>query len=192
MLKPLLDAFWNPFKPKFRFWLGFRAILRIIPFFFAVLISPPANSFWLAIFLVALLLFFQPFEGKWQNFFDEFFLLNLLLLAVGTVFFRSAPPNSPTPLNGRAHIAFVSVLLVLAYLVFMIIVALHINIRFPFIRNTAIKHYYWLKQNLNKKQKRNDTEDDHNIPKSAQPKTPKTTFSELREPFLEYGEGDFL
>ena len=198
MLKPLLDAFWNPFKPKFRFWLGFRAILRIIPFFFAVLISPPYNSFWLIIFLAALLLFhgfFQPFEGKWQNFFDEFFLLNLLLLAVGTVFFRSASPNSPTPLNGCAHIAFVSILLVLAYLVFLIIVALHINIHFPVIRNTAIKHYYWLKQRLNKKQKCNDTEDDNNDPvihKSAQPKMPMTTFSELREPFLEYGEGDFL
>ena len=167
MLKPLLDAFWNPFKPKFRFWLGLRAILRIIPLSFALLISPPANSFWLVIFLVALLLFhgyFQPFEGKLQNFLDEFFLLNLLLLAVGTIFFSSASPNNPTPLNGRAHIAFVSILLALAYLVFFIIVALHINIRFPVIRNTAIKHYYWLKQNLNKKQKCNDTEDDDNDP----------------------------
>ena len=192
MLKPLLDAFWNPFKPNFRFWLGLRAILRIIPFFFAVLISPPANSFWLIIFLVALLLFhgyFQPFEGKWQNFLDGFFLFNLLLLAVGSVFFSSAPPNDPY------HIAFVSILLILAYLVLLIIVALHINIRFPVIRNTAIKHYYWLKQRLNKKQKCDDTEDDNDDPvihKSAQPKMPMTTFSELREPFLEYGEGDFL
>ena len=189
MLKPLLDAFWNPFKPNFRFWLGFRAILRIIPFFFAVLISPPANSFWLIIFLVVLLLFhgyFQPFEGKWQNFLDGFFLSNLLLLAVGTVFFSSAPPND------HGHIVFVSILLVLAYLVFMIIVALHINIRFPVIRNTAIKHYYWLKQRLNKKQKCDDTEDDDDDPvihKIAQPKTPMTTFSELRESFLEH---DFL
>ena len=73
MLKPLLDAFWNPFKPKFRFWLGFRAILRIIPFFFAVLISPPANSFWLMpFFWCRFLLFhgyFQPFEGKVAEFF---------------------------------------------------------------------------------------------------------------------------
>ena len=138
---------------------------------------------------------FNHLKGKLQNFFDEFFLLNLLLLAVGTIFFRSASPNDPTPLNDPYHIAFVSILLVLAYLVFMIIVALHINIRFPVIRNTAIKHYYWLKQNLNKKQKCNDTEDDDDDPvihKSAQPKTPMTTFSELREPFLEYGEGDFL
>ena len=50
MLKPLLDAFWNPFKPKFRFWLGFRAILRIIPFFFAVLISPLLTHFGLPFF----------------------------------------------------------------------------------------------------------------------------------------------
>ena len=194
MLKPLLDAFWNPFKPKFRFWIGLRFILRIIPFCFAVLIPPPDNSFWLAIFLAALLMFhghFQPFEGKWQNFLDFFFYLNLLLLALGTVFF------SPTPSNNSNHynIAFVSVLVALAYLVFLIIVALHINICFPVIRNTAIKHFYWLKQNLKKKRKSNDMEDDHNDPvihRAAQSQAPMTTFSELREPFLDYEEGDFL
>ena len=194
MLKPLLDAFWNPFKPKFRFWIGLRAILRIIPFCFAVLIPPPDNSFWLAIFLAALLLFhgyFQPFEGKWQNFLDLFFYLNLLLLAVGTVFFSRAPSNNSTHNN----IAFVSVLLALAYLIFLIIVALHINIRFPVIRITAIKHYHWLKQNLKKKRKSNDMEDDHNDPvihRAAQSQAPMNTFSELREPFLDYEEGDFL
>ena len=194
MLKPLLDAFWNPFKPKFRFWIGLRAILRIIPFSFAVLIPPPDNSFWLAIFLAALLLFhgyFQPFEGKCQNFLDMFFYLNLLLLVVGTVFFSQAPSNNSTHYN----IAFVSIFLALAYLIFLIIVVLHINIRFPVIRITAINHFYWLKQNLKRKCKCNDMEDDHNDPvihRAAQSQAPMNTFSELREPFLDYAEDDFL
>ena len=191
MLKPLLDAFWNPFKPKFRFWIGLRAVLRILPFCFAVLIPPPDNSFWLAIFLAALLLFhghFQPFEGKRQNFLDLFFYLNLLLLAVGTVFFSPTPSNN----SNRYNIAFVSVLLALAYLIFLIIVALHINIHFPVIRNTAINHFYWLKQNLKKERKSNDMKDDHNDPGAAQSQVPMTTFSELREPFLDYEEDEFL
>ena len=41
MLKPLLDAFWNPFKPNFRFWIGLRALLRIVPFCFACLRTFP-------------------------------------------------------------------------------------------------------------------------------------------------------
>ena len=195
-LKPLLDAFWNPFKANFRFWLGFRAILRLVmalSFADPNFLPFPTNCFLLIIVLVVLLLFqlcFRPFEGKLQNILDECFLLKLLLLAAGAVFFGLTTPNS------TAHIAFVSILLALTYLVFLFDFALHINIRFPVIRKTAIKHYYWLKQRLNKKQKCDNKENDHNDPvvhKGArEPQVPNITYSELREPFLDYGEGDFL
>ena len=187
MLKPLLDAFWNPFKPKFRFWIGLRALIRGIPLSFAVFVPFPTNCFLLIIFLVVILILhwcFQPFQEKLQNFLDDFFLLNLLLLTAGAVFFGLTTPNSPT------HIAFVSVLLVLTYLVVLINFALHIDIRFPFIRNTAVKHYYGLKLKF-KRQNCDKIKDDQDD-KSIQSQATNITYSELREPFLDYGEGSYL
>ena len=195
MLKPLLDAFWNPFKPTFRFWVGFRAILRIISFCIAVFPPYPTNCFLLIIFLMALIVLHercQPFEGKWQNILDEFFMANLLLLSAGAVFFGQNDPNSDT------HIAFVSILLIPTYFAFLIVIAVHMDSRFPVIRLILIDRYKKCKNKIrNERKDLNATEiqcDDytsillkeHLRPKSA------TTYSELREPTLEYGEGDFL
>lgn len=189
-LKPLLDAFWNPFKPKFRFWLGLRAILRIIPFCFAVFTSYPTNCFLLIIFLAVLLFFqvsFQPFEGKWQNILDEFFLLNLLLLSTGGVFFGLTTPNS------AAHITFLAILLALAYAAFLVIFAIHINLRFPIIRKKVIGLYVKMK----KDQKHIVTDDDnelivmHKSCENSIKESVTTTYTELREPMLDYGEGEY-
>ena len=204
MLKPLLDAFWNPFKPSFRFWLGLRAILRIVPFCFAVFTPYPTNCFLLSIYIVALLILHercQPFEGKWQNILDEFFMFNLLLLSIGGVFFGLTTPNSDT------HIAFVSILLMLTYFAFLIIIGIHIDSRFPVIRKTVIYLYKKLAKKLNGQKELKSTEiladdddDDSTTPilfkvddnTGIQQPILKTTYSELREPILEYGEGDYL
>ena len=157
MLKPLLDAFWNPFKPSFRFWLGLRAILRIVPFCFAVFTPYPTNCFLLSIYIVALLILHercQPFEGKWQNILDEFFMFNLLLLSIGGVFFGLTTPNSDT------HIAFVSILLILTYFAFLIIIGIHINIRFPVIRTKVTELYKKMKE---KKEDKTTVDDDEPI-----------------------------
>ena len=205
MLKPLLDAFWNPFKPTFRFWLGFRAILRIIPFLFAVFTPYPTNCFLLIIFIAILLVLHercQPFEGKWQNILDEFFMFNLLLLSAGGVFFGLTTPNSGT------HIAFVSILLILAYFAFLVIITVHIDSRFPIIRKTVMNFYKKIKSKLNERKDVKDTETldddddgytapillkiDSNTRKQNGSKPKPTTYSELREPILEYGEGDYM
>ena len=172
MLKPLLDAFWNPFKPKFRFWLGLRAILRIIPYGIAVITPFPTNCFLLINFLVLLHFFhvcFQPFEGKWQNILDAFFYLNLIILTAGTLYFSSI------------NLAFLSVVLSLSFLAFFLIVVVHINIRFPVIRKTTTKLYQRIKEKV-KKQK---CETDNPIATQQNENESVTTFSELREPVLD-------
>ena len=195
MLKPLLDAFWNPFKPTFRFWLGFRAILRIIPFFFAVFTPYPTNCFLLIVFLMALLILHercQPFEGKWQNILDELFMTNLLLLSAGAVFFGLTTPNSDT------HIAFVSILLILTYFAFLVIITVHINIRFPVIREKIMHLVQKLKEKLQKKDENTFVDEgDPIIQKISSEENDgkaglSTTYAELREPILAYGEGDYL
>ena len=191
-MKPLLDAFWNPFKPKLRFWLGLRAILRIIPFCLAVFVSYPTNCFLLTIFLVIVLILherLQPFEGLWQHILDEFFLFNLLLLSVGGAFFGLIFSRT------SSHLAFLSIIVILAYLTIVVIIIFHIDIRFPVIRR-KMKELY-LRKKLRKRKGMNSNEglSDPMITKVegdvGHDATNDTTYSELREPTLEYGEGEY-
>ena len=57
--KPYYDSFWNPFKPKYRFWLGFRLIFRWVPFGLVYFVPAPQNLFFSGV-LLSLLLF-----SKW-------------------------------------------------------------------------------------------------------------------------------
>ena len=181
MLKPLLDAFWNPFKPKFRFWIGLRAILRIIPLYLAVLPPFPTNCIMLIAFIVALHFLHiccQPYEGKVQNVLDSFFYLSLSFLTAGVLYFSL---ESLDNLVTDDYITFLGTINTFSYLAFMFIVALHINIRFPVIRDTANKLYQRLKHKV-KKQK----DDNHDLVDINRNES-NTTFTELRESLLDGG-----
>ena len=87
--KPIYDSFWDPFKPKYRFYLGFRLIFRWIPFTLAVVVRSPINIFmtnFSLILLLAVHVGIQPFQEKWRNIIDAIFLFNLLLLFSGSTF----------------------------------------------------------------------------------------------------------
>ena len=179
MLKPLLDAFWNPFKPKFRFWLGIRAILRIIPLYLAVLPPFPTNCILLIAFIVTLLFVHsccQPYEGKVQNVLDSFFYLSLIFLTAGVLYFSL---ESPDNLVTDDYIAFLGAVNTFSYLAFIFIVTLHINIRFPVIREIAYKLYQRLKHKV-KKQK-----DENLDPIDIKRNESIVTFTELRESLLD-------
>ena len=177
MLKPLLDAFWNPFKPKFRFWIGLRAIFRIIPNGIAVFTPFPTNCFLLTNFIVVLLLFHsccQPFEGNLQNSLDAFFYVNVILLSASAVFF-----NTLDNVNNVVYIRLVYVIQALTYTAVLLIIALHINIRFSIFQRTVLKLYKKLqqKQKKSKPETMNPVVIDH--------VEPVHTFTELREPVLD-------
>ena len=172
MLKPLLDAFWNPFKPTFRFWIGFRALIRGIPFCFAVFTPFPINLYLLTNFIVVLLFLHTcllPFEGKLQNMLDVFFYLNLLLLTSSAIFFRS--------LDNIDNYVYIRIALqVLSYMALFFIAALHFNIRFSIFQRCTSKLLLRLK-----KKKSNVN------PIIIEQKNPlvTTTLIELRETLLE-------
>ena len=86
------DAFWNPFEPQFRFWLGLRLFFRWVAYSLIYFIDSPENTFVTDILLVVLLFFqltFKPFIGKWRNALDGYFLLNLIVLFSGSLYFSS-------------------------------------------------------------------------------------------------------
>ena len=128
--KPIYDAFWNPFKPKYRFFLGFRLLFRWLPFVLVFLVRAPINLFitnFFLILLLALQIALQPFREKWQNNVDIAFLLNLILLFSGSVFFWSE--YSFADQNKRSSISlyglsYASALIAIGF-VFMFTIILH-------------------------------------------------------------------
>ena len=143
--KPIYDAFWNPFKPKYRFWLGFRLIFRWVPFILVFFVTPPTSTFVTGVFLAILLflqMLLQPFQSFWINVLDSFFLLDLVLLFMGSVFFSAASHDS---LRDRQLLAmhragtFTSVFVGFAYVGFVIVFLYHIYVRFPKLKECLRK-----------------------------------------------------
>ncbi len=182
-LKPFYDAFWDPFEPNLRFWLGLRLIIRWIPFALFFLQPTPQSLFGTAIIL-AVLQYFQlllkPFKGFWRNVLDGYFLLNLIVLFLSSLFFR-AIAELETVGDGedaRKSATNVSIALVaLAYLGFAVIVLYHIVIRYPKLEES-------LKRLLSRKVDKTVTSaEPQNL--SVQFPTASVGFTELREPLLD-------
>ena len=196
--KPIYDAFWNPFKPQFRFWLSLRAMLRFIPFSLALFSSYPTNVLVMVIF-ISLLWFTQervaPFEGYWQNSFDSFFMLNLMLLFVSNIFFERYRDSSADQFNyPAAYKVIVYMLLISAYIAFLVIIIIHLFIRFPKLKEIIIKYANRVKSRFKKTESMtnlmlsinsDETDEDESACESA---PTIVQYSEFREPLLdEYG-----
>lgn len=88
--KPFFDAIWVPFKPRYRFWVSMRLLLRVLPLIFFYLSSLPINLFMLG-FLLIIFSFVhgmvQPYEAMAQNIFDGFLLLILTLITYVSLYY---------------------------------------------------------------------------------------------------------
>ena len=142
-LKPIYDALWVPFKPKFRFWLGFRLALRVIPFAFVhVTRYYPINSFVLCIFSTCLLLLqltIRPFKGTVKNLFDSSLIGNMVLLFAGVLFFSNTSNTVSSAKRALDHTYFSMALVLLAYLQFLGVLIYHLQLRFSRFRKFLLK-----------------------------------------------------
>lgn len=158
-LKPIYDAFWAPFKPQFRFWIGLRLLLRFIPFCFAYFIlSHPLSIMLLGIFLT-ILLFSQvmiwPFKGTAQNAFDIMFICNILIMCLGALFFSIYTAFSEGYQFESAFIQYQQYLyfgitVSVGYIGFILILIWHLMLRFPALKSAAKKLVQYLKPTSNK------------------------------------------
>ena len=143
--KPIYDAFWDPFKPKYRFFLGFRLMFRWIPFALAPTVSPRISIFvtsFLLTLLLALQYFLKPFREKSRNTTDTLFILNLVLLFLGSTFFWSEYGSGETD---RGLVILISAiysntLIILSLFVMFTIIVHHFIVRFVCLRR-FIHHY---------------------------------------------------
>ena len=136
--KPIYDAIWNPYKPKFRFWLGLRLIFRWVPFIMVSFTSAATSTFVTGFFLTLLLFLqiqLQPFQSPWVNALDSSFLLNLVLLFLGSLFFNATSDNNDVRLQQlstmRKATNYTTFLVTLAYVGVAIMLFYHLFARFP-------------------------------------------------------------
>ena len=143
--KPIYDAFWNPYKPKFRFWLGLRLMFRWVPFLMVFFTTPPTSTF-VSTFFLAVLLFLQlqlqPFQSKWANAIDSLFLFNLVLLFLGSLFFNAT--NEDTFREQQISImqratSYTTVFVALAHIGIVIVFLYHLFLRFPKLKACLVK-----------------------------------------------------
>ena len=90
--KPLYDAVWAPLKPRFRFWVSLRLLLRAIPLVIVNFFPIPTNLLLLCFFLLALLFIHgvvQPFEGWGRNAVDSLLQTELLSIALTSLYFSA-------------------------------------------------------------------------------------------------------
>jgi len=125
-LFPLFDCFTGPYKGKYRFWFGVRAVILIYLSLMETVIYDDKEALLLSSVIVVgsfaiAQAYIQPFKETIVNFSDLTFTVIFLLLSTTTLYFH------PT-LKGYDKVnVTVSVLGYLAFVVFWLVVAYHIH-----------------------------------------------------------------
>ena len=98
---PLLDSFHGPYKTKYRNWTGYMLLFRLIllvAFSSDVFGDQLVNLVVVAISLTVLLIIWigvgRVYKKVWMNALELFFLANLLIFTVLTLYFTSSQNNS--------------------------------------------------------------------------------------------------
>ena len=146
-LKPFYDAYWNPFEPKFRFWLGFRLIFRWIPYLLTFLAPSPVNIFVTDSFLLVLLfvqLTLKPFKNWWINTIDSLLIYLLILMFTGTLYFEGEVDRDNGYLNERGVTIYNTIMIIIAFLLFCGFFYYHLYIRFSKVKYFSLMVWHKL------------------------------------------------
>ena len=137
--KPLLDAYQGPYNTNFRSWTGVMLLLRVV--LFAIFAgnafgNPQVNLIAIAIVILAVsmvlnCLKFNLYKRRFVQFLEGFFLSNLAIFAVATIFLK----NSPSYFENQEILT--DVMVGSAFIVFIIIMVYHFYQR---VRETAVVH----------------------------------------------------
>ena len=133
----IYDSFWEPFKDTFRFWVGFRLTLRLIPLLVTGFASPDLVVFLFGIFIV-IYVFVQaiakPFKKEAQNILEIHLSVCMLLLVVGALAQKKFDKLSPI---SRFLTAYFIIVICLVYIAIILVVAYHVFIKFKCLQNAV-------------------------------------------------------
>ena len=196
---PIYDAFWAPFRPGYQFWVGLRLFLRLLPFIFALYVPNPLNILLLGIFAVFYLLvhiYFKPFKGEAQNFLDVYLTLNIILLAIGSLYFslkiNNAQSEDSVMNDEKNEIVYVSLVVFLVYIAFLCVYIYHLVLKYECLQNRLKSLQHKFRARFSKKKETsiiqstdNSGSSDYSLTGNINSIPTPPTFSELREPLLE-------
>ena len=196
---PIYDAFWAPFRPGYQFWVGLRLFLRLLPFIFALYVPNPLNILLLGIFAVFYLLvhiYFKPFKGEAQNFLDIYLTLNIILLAIGSMYFslkiNNAQSEDSVMNDEKYETVYISLVVFLVYIAFLCVYIYHLVLKYECLQNWLKSLQHKFRARFSKKKETSNIQSTDNSGSSDYslttqlniiPKPP--TYSVLREPLLD-------
>ena len=220
-IKPILDAFWAPFRTRVQFFAGVRLLLRFIPYINVFWIPRPGDLLLLGLFSIAVLFFealICPFKSFMHNAFDFFLISNVIILVIGVLYFEisiAAYDENRNAFTSYRHqqYVYIACFLAFAYIAFSLIIARYIILRFPFLRKSLKMLILKLKRSRTK----TNVNDSDTIPILAQNEDDSSStssmedsygsvrtkpkvehypvvvnYSELREPLLDEGFADLI
>jgi len=168
----------------------------------------PSNTYITSVLLVTLLFFqlmFKPFVGAGRNALDGYFLLNLIILVSGSVYFNAVAESNSGMMRQQVlqlQTAISTAIVTFGYLGFAVVFVYHMFDRFPKLKNASLHVIHHFKYDVKKEEGQKasspqvtetateppvepstDVDAQYSIKKEAQPIIVSVT--ELREPLLE-------
>lgn len=148
--KPIYDAFWYPLKSQYRPWLGVRLLFRWVVFAAVFFYTPPTSTFMCAFFLLILLFLqmqLQPFHSQMTNVVDSAFILSLLFLFLGSLFYNATDDDGiKQQENWKGATGYSLTFILITYLGIGAVFLYHLYSQFPKIRGFILKYVAKSKQ----------------------------------------------
>lgn len=178
-LKPVLDAYYAPYKKKTRYWPGFLLFVRTALFLTFLLdnvnfnyIALEVSSVFTAIAIIAWLSN-RLYEKLYVDIIEATFILNICILTSATFHVKTTQGN-------QAAVTYLSI--GVAFLEFMGIIIFHICLRIknePHFQRSRFYKYLKAKLKVNARMSSSVTEGDQNLTLTA------ANILDIREPLLE-------
>lgn len=146
-MKPILDAFFSPYKPKFRCWIGVRFLFSVCILAFGLFLQYSQTALMLIIIALVIFVYIQllimPYNGFSRNASDSFLLVNIIILLLGIVFHneRYLLYYDSTNKLEQVQTIYSAVVVTLAYVIFVAVLLYHIYLRLPNSKQMKIMEY---------------------------------------------------
>ena len=129
-MKPILDAFFAPYKPKFRCWFGVRLLFSVCILAITLFLEYSHTAFMLIIIAFTIFAYVQlvvrPYNGMCRNASDSFLLVNNIILLLGIVFYNERYSEYDTAETLYMHTIYSAVVVGTAYVVYIAVLLYHV------------------------------------------------------------------
>jgi predicted outer membrane repeat protein len=142
--KPFYDALWAPYKRKYRFWLGVRLILLLIlfslPRIFEITFIIPILILYIMQYLQLIL---RPFTLSSINYVDNFLLLILSIVLLGSVYKELLSSTFASTIISWIEYVLLVLVIVAGYVIITVIFYMQLRIKFAILKR--ICHGYCIR-----------------------------------------------